>query len=275
MTDYITRLATLVDKGTKQILEDSLDLIKQIKYMVGIAERGTGKKCPDGERPEAFLLAYVKSLEAALAQQDAQEIHQWRRRVPDAPWHDAAREFAYARIDDDYEARTLYTSLAQAVPPEFIEFLKKRSEDSHSCSVLVRDAIAMLNAAPTPQAEEAPPPSWHCTASQPPDAEVAKAAALNLSIWLAHVSTMPDVPDGLTKAISDWYDAAMPVAPGAQDIALAAMRRAIDALETAKNGLQWYRDYNPKAVNGSDDEVDQDIDTSVSYLRRAIDAVEG
>jgi hypothetical protein len=42
---------------------------------------------------------------------------------------------------------------------------------------------------------------------------------------------------------------------------------AIDALETAKVGLQWYRDAHPEEVDGSDDEADAQIDASLSGLQ--------
>ena len=43
-----------------------LRLIDTIKYLVGIAERGKGRKARDDELPEQFVLGYVKRLEAAL-----------------------------------------------------------------------------------------------------------------------------------------------------------------------------------------------------------------
>ena len=45
-----------------------LRLIDTIKYLVGIAERGEGRKARDDELPEQFVLGYVKRLEAALAE---------------------------------------------------------------------------------------------------------------------------------------------------------------------------------------------------------------
>jgi len=45
-----------------------LRLIETIRYMTGIAERGEGRKCRDDEKPEQFLLNYVKRLEAQPAQ---------------------------------------------------------------------------------------------------------------------------------------------------------------------------------------------------------------
>lgn len=42
-----------------------LRLIKTIKYLVGIAERGEGRKIADDETPEQFVLGYVKRLEQA------------------------------------------------------------------------------------------------------------------------------------------------------------------------------------------------------------------
>jgi hypothetical protein len=40
----------------------------------------------------------------------AQFLHQWRRKFPGAPWNDASEKVAYLRVDDNYEARTLYTA---------------------------------------------------------------------------------------------------------------------------------------------------------------------
>lgn len=42
-----------------------LRLIKTIKYFVGIAERGEGRKIADKETPEQFVLGYIKRLEQA------------------------------------------------------------------------------------------------------------------------------------------------------------------------------------------------------------------
>lgn len=42
---------------------------------------------------------------------------------------------------------------------------------------------------------------------------------------------------------------------------------AIDALEQAKNGLEWYRDRCPGAVDGSDDEMDAQIDAAIAGLK--------
>ena len=52
-----------------------LRLIDTIKYLVGIAERGEGRKARDDELPEQFVLGYVKRLEAALA--EPSEPHAW------------------------------------------------------------------------------------------------------------------------------------------------------------------------------------------------------
>ena len=45
-----------------------LRLIDTIKYLVGIAERGEGRKARDDELPEQFVLGYVKRLEEAIAE---------------------------------------------------------------------------------------------------------------------------------------------------------------------------------------------------------------
>ena len=56
-----------------------LRLIDTIKYLVGIAERGEGRKARDDELPEQFVLGYVKRLEAALA--EPSEAVAWRHKV--------------------------------------------------------------------------------------------------------------------------------------------------------------------------------------------------
>lgn len=50
----------------------------------------------------------------------------------------------------------------------------------------------------------------------------------------------------------------------AQNTPAAAL--AIEALETAKNGLDWYRQEYPEQVNGSDDEADQLIERAITAL---------
>lgn len=50
----------------------------------------------------------------------------------------------------------------------------------------------------------------------------------------------------------------------AQNTPAAAL--AIEALEAAKNGLNWYRQEYPEQVNGSDDEADQLIERAITAL---------
>lgn len=52
----------------------------------------------------------------------------------------------------------------------------------------------------------------------------------------------------------------------------AVARQAIDALEAAKNGLEWYRDRCKDCVDGSDDEMDDQIDAAIAALSRQQDA---
>lgn len=61
-----------------------LRLIDTIKYLVGIAERGEGRKARDDELPEQFVLGYVKRLEEALA--EPSEPVAWRYRTK-ADWN--------------------------------------------------------------------------------------------------------------------------------------------------------------------------------------------
>ena len=61
-----------------------LRLIDTIKYLVGIAERGEGRKARDDELPEQFVLGYVKRLEEAIA--EPSEPVAWRYRTK-ADWN--------------------------------------------------------------------------------------------------------------------------------------------------------------------------------------------
>lgn len=48
------------------------------------------------------------------------------------------------------------------------------------------------------------------------------------------------------------------------------MQVALDALEVAHAGLEWYRDACPDDVNGSDEEADEVIGNAMQALRDAI-----
>lgn len=61
----ISQLACKIDGETRYAYQEILRLVQSINYMVGIAERGRGVKCPAEMSPEKFLLDYVKELEAA------------------------------------------------------------------------------------------------------------------------------------------------------------------------------------------------------------------
>ena len=94
-----------------------LRLIDTIKYLVGIAERGEGRKARDDELPEQFVLGYVKRLEAALAEPSEAVYWQWRRK--DKPW---ANEYIFAMelqaTTDDSEVRKLFTHPASKPEPQ-------------------------------------------------------------------------------------------------------------------------------------------------------------
>ncbi len=51
-------------------------------------------------------------------------VHQWRRTAGDGRWRDAAEAEAYARVDDCYEARTLYTAPQPAGNAELVKALR-------------------------------------------------------------------------------------------------------------------------------------------------------
>lgn len=46
----------------------------------------------------------------------------------------------------------------------------------------------------------------------------------------------------------------------------AVLQQALNALETARNGLVWYQDQYPEVVDGSDDEARQEIDAAINDL---------
>lgn len=51
---------------------DSLRLIETVKYLRGIAERGSGDRCPEDMSVEQFVLGYVKNLERRIEQQNSE-----------------------------------------------------------------------------------------------------------------------------------------------------------------------------------------------------------
>lgn len=52
------------------------------------------------------------------------------------------------------------------------------------------------------------------------------------------------------------------------------LKQALEALETASNGLSWYRDRHPESTDGSDDEADLEIEAAIAALRAAQPAAE-
>lgn len=55
---------------------------------------------------------------APVAPAGAQEVYQWRLQREGSAWFDADKETAYARVDENYEARTLYTAPVPATAAE-------------------------------------------------------------------------------------------------------------------------------------------------------------
>lgn len=53
-----------------------------------------------------------------------------------------------------------------------------------------------------------------------------------------------------------------------------ALQKCVEALEAAKNGLQWYRDTFPEQTNGSDDEMDAAIETALEKSTLALITLE-
>lgn len=47
----------------------------------------------------------------------------------------------------------------------------------------------------------------------------------------------------------------------------ALIQQALDALERAQAGLQWYQDSNPEQADGSDDEANAELDKAIAALQ--------
>jgi hypothetical protein len=56
-------------------------LCKTIRYLIGIAERGEGRKIADDEPIELFVLNYVKKLEAQREQMNTEDLINERFRI--------------------------------------------------------------------------------------------------------------------------------------------------------------------------------------------------
>lgn len=50
----------------------------------------------------------------------------------------------------------------------------------------------------------------------------------------------------------------------------ALIQRTLDALESAKAGLQWYQDMNPEQTSGTDDEANAELDDVISELHKRL-----
>ena len=51
----------------------------------------------------------------------------------------------------------------------------------------------------------------------------------------------------------------------------ALMRESLESLETATNGLAWYRDAMPEADSGADDEAAEQISSAIAALRARLE----
>ncbi len=101
------------------------------------------------------------------------------------------------------------------------------------------------------EAEEKPEPQ--AQAGEPTEFEQAVAA----------------VDATLHHAINHWQDRCAKKDAEAAELR-AALRACVEALEAAKAGLQWYRDVDPKLVEGSDDEADQIIDAAIIQAQEVL-----
>ena len=116
----------LTDDDIEDVINSSenYNLLVDIRAVIAkFKEKNTPNVVPDGYALISIdaLKAWGKHEEVSNAccypihepvvqQGEPVAVHQWRKRQKDAPWHDAPHEFAYARVDDFYEARTLYTT---------------------------------------------------------------------------------------------------------------------------------------------------------------------
>lgn len=97
-------------------------------------------------QPRGYRELYVAMISAAPVQQAEQEpgaIHQWRKKIPaDQPWHDAEYKFAYARVDDFYEARTVYAAPVPVTTPDVCGEVCARAKLCYGCGKALDEANA-------------------------------------------------------------------------------------------------------------------------------------
>lgn len=71
-------LANCDEFDTNKLDAPTLRLIQTIRYLIGIAERGEGRKVRDDETAEEIVLGYVKRIERELAEAQAEIQEQAR-----------------------------------------------------------------------------------------------------------------------------------------------------------------------------------------------------
>lgn len=94
-----------------------LRLIKTIKYLVGIAERGEGRKIADDETPEQFVLGYVKRLEQTNQDASAERLTEvlqgwWKAHRPVGWTEDQHRSCPHVNLVTNSE-KALATALLE------------------------------------------------------------------------------------------------------------------------------------------------------------------
>lgn len=92
-------------QAAKDDAQNILTLIKQLRYCVGIAERGRNETMPEDVTPEVYLLEYVKGLECIIAESKEQK--------PVAYRHFSSKWSEWHYEDTPFVGRTsepLYTS---------------------------------------------------------------------------------------------------------------------------------------------------------------------
>ncbi len=76
--------------------------------------------------------------------------------------------------------------------------------------------------------------------------------------------------DGILSSSTSTHDVARAIEAAALQQVSDVVVRLVEALTTAQNGLEWYRDRHPEDTDGSDDEADAEFDQAIAAARTAL-----
>ena len=139
-------------------IEDNDEAIAALRQQISEAEQAEFKMvcprckvdrvttlCPNRGKPGDCPMTATAQSVAEQAEQEPVAIHQWRKKIPaDQPWHDDEYKFAYARVDDFYEARTVYAAPVPVTTPDVCGEVCVRAKLCYGCNKDLEEANAKL-----------------------------------------------------------------------------------------------------------------------------------